>query len=667
MLRTERSTCPYDCPDACGLLVDTDGSSVQAVRGDPEHGYTRGALCPKVNGYEKTVHAPGRLLTPLVRSGPKGEGAFRRASWEEAVALIAGRWKGLVASHGRESILPITYAGTMGLLQRNAQQPLFHRLGASLLDRTICTPAQDAGWAQVMGTTPGPDPDDAALSDLVLLWGVNALATNIHFLSQVKAARQAGGQAFLIDTYRQPTAPQVDRVFLVRPGSDGALALGLLHLLARDGRLDRGFLQTHTVGWEDLEREVLPAHGPSRTAELTGLSREDLEALAQAYGRARAPFIRLGGGLSRYGNGALTTRALLCLPAAVGAWAKKGGGLLASTGTGAAFALDALTREDLLPGPTRTINLNRVGHALTEEASPRVMSVYVSHCNPAAVCPDQNAVLRGLAREDLFTVVHERFLTDTALYADVVLPAPTMLETADLYRSYGQFFVQRVRPVIPPVGESKSNWDTVRLLAGALGFTEEVFARTADQHLDAILAAPSPWLEGLDRDALEAGRAVRLRPPRGRWLTPSGRIELRNDRLSEPLPRHRPTHADLEPGGPPLRLQTAPSLHRLNSSFTERPELSRKLGPQALQLSPADAAARGLRDGQRVTAFNALGEVAFVLRVTDQVPPGVAVAEGVHSLQAGNHRNVNALTSQRLTDSGAGSTFYDNRVEVRAA
>jgi anaerobic selenocysteine-containing dehydrogenase len=666
MLRTLRSTCPYDCPDACGLLVDTDGTNVLAVRGDPDHGYTRGSLCPKVNGYEQTVHAPGRLLSPLIRSGPKGTGTFRRASWEEAIDLIATRWRDLIASHGRESILPITYAGTMGLVHRNAQQPLFHRLGASLLDRTICTPAQDAGWAQVMGATPGPDPDEAARSDLILLWGINALSTNIHFLSQVRAARRGGGRAFLIDTYQQPTAPQVDRVFLVRPGSDGALALGLLHVLARDGLLDRAFLQANALGWDDLELDVLPAHPPARTAALTGLTVEEVEALAGAYGRARAPFIRLGGGLSRYGNGAITTRALLCLPAAVGAWSRPGGGLLASTGTGAAFDIRSLTREDLLPGPTRTINLNRIGHALTEESNPRVMAVYVSHCNPAAVCPDQNAVLKGLAREDLFTVVHERFLTDTAKFADVVLPAPTMLETADLYRSYGQFFIQRVKPVIPPVGESRSNWETVQLLARALGFTDDVFARSVDEHLDAILAVPSPWLEGLDREALEAGRAVRLAPPRGRWLTPSGRIELRNDRLQEPLPRHRPTHADLDAGGLPLRLQTAPSLHRLNSSFTERPDLSRKLGPQTLQLSPADASARGLQDGQRVVAFNTLGEAAFVLEVTDRVPPGVAIAEGVHSIQDGNLRNVNALTSQRLTDSGSGSTFYDNRIDVRA-
>lgn len=665
MLRTLRSTCPYDCPDACGLVVETDGRSVRSVRGDPEHGYTRGTLCPKVNGYEKTVHAPGRLLTPLIRIGPKGQGGFRRASWDEAAALIADRWQALIAAHGRECILPVTYAGTMGLIQRNAQEPLMHRLGASLLDRAICTPAQNAGWAQVMGETPGSDPDDAAQSDLVLLWGINALATNIHFLSQVKAARRAGGRAILIDTHRQPTAAHADRVFIVRPGSDGALALGMLHLLVREKLVDRAFLERETVGWADLERNVLPEHPPERVARVTGLPVEDIEWLARAYGQARAPFIRVGGAPSRYGNGAISTRALICLPTAVGAWAKKGGGFLASTGTGVAFDIRSFTRPDLLPGSTRVVNMNRLGHALNELDSPRVMALFVANSNPAAVCPDQNAVLKGLAREDLFTVVHERFMTDTALHGDVVLPAPTMLETADLYRSYGQFFVQRTRPVIPPLGESRSNWETVQTLARALGLADDVFALSADEHIDQILSVPSPWREGFDREALEAGRAVRLTPPRG-WLTPSGKIEIRNDRLEEPLPRYKPTHSDLEERGLPLLLQTTPSLYRLNSSFTEREELGAKLGVQTIRLSPADAAARGLASGQRVTAFNALGEVSFVLEVTDAVPPGVAIAEGVHSIQAGNARNVNGLTSQRLTDSGAGSTFYDNRIDVRA-
>ena len=666
MLETRRSTCPFDCPDACGLVVETDGRSVRSVRGDPEHEYTRGTLCPKVNGFEKTVHAPGRLMHPLIRSGPKGQGAFRQASWDEAVSLIADRWQMLIARHGRECLLPVTYAGTMGLIQRNAQEPLMHRLGATLLDRTICTSAQNAGWEQVMGKTPGSDPEDAVHSDLLFLWGINALATNIHFLTQVKGVRRNGGRVFLIDTHRQATAAHADRVFLVRPGSDGALALGMLHLLVRENLVDRAYLAREALGWDELERQILPEHPPERTAALTGLSVEDVVFLAREYGTARAPFIRLGGAPSRYGNGGLNTRAMICLPTAVGAWAKKGGGFLSSTNTGAAFDLRTFVRPDLLPGKTRVMNMNQLGHALNELEGPRVMALFVASSNPAAVCPDQNAVLRGLAREDLFTVVHERFMTDTALHADVVLPAPTMLETADLYRAYGHFYAQRVRPVIPPLGESRSNWETIRALAKALGLTDDVFQLSADEHIDLMLSRRTAWLEGVDLDALNRGEAVKLNVPRGKWLTRSGKIEIKNELLPEPLPRHRPTHADLDGDALPLRLQTAPALYRLNSSFTERAELSRKLGAQTLRLSPADASARGLTDGQRVTGFNAQGEVSFVLEVTEAVPPGIAVAEGVHSIQQGNVRNVNGLTSQRIADTGGGSTFYDNRIDVRA-
>jgi anaerobic selenocysteine-containing dehydrogenase len=664
-LRTVRSTCPHDCPDACGLLVETDGERVVSVRGDPEHGYSRGALCPKVNGYERTVHAPGRLLVPLLREGLKGEGRFRPTTWDEALSRIASRWKAIVAEHGGEAILPFSYAGTMGLVQRNAGEAFFHRLGASRLDRTICTPAQNAGWAMVMGETPGPDPDEIERSDLVLLWGINALATSIHSLARAKEARRRGARLWLVDTWRTATAGLCDRVFLVRPGSDGALALGVMHVIEREGLLDRAFLEAEVQGWEELSRSVLPEFPPERAAALTGLPPGEIRELALGYGRARAPFIRLGGGNSRYANGAMTTRTIACLPAAVGAWARPGGGLLASTGTGAAFDLAPFTRPDLLPRPTRVVNMNRLGHALTELSGPPVLSLYVHTSNPAVVCPDQNAVLRGLAREDLFTVVHERFLTDTARWADVVLPAPTSLETSDLYRSYGQFFLQRARPAMRPLGEARSNWDTFRALAAAMGFDEPVFRQTADEVVDALLAAPSPWREGIDRAALEEGRAVRMVEPRGRWFTPSGKIEIANPALPDRLPRWLPTHE--EEGRLPLRLQTAPSLHGLNSSFGERQDLSRRLGPAAVQLSAAEAGARGLSDGDAVVAWNDLGEVALRLRVTDAVPPGVAVIEGVHWVGSRDGRGVNALTAQRLTDAAGGSTFYDNRVDVRRA
>jgi anaerobic selenocysteine-containing dehydrogenase len=663
--RLVRSVCPYDCPDACGLLVEVEGERAVAVRGDPEHPFSRGTLCPKMNRYQETVHSPLRLRTPLLRTGPKGAGEFRRASWDEAVAEIAGRWRAILAEHGGEAILPYSYAGTMGLVQRNAGHAFFHRLGASRLDRTICSPAKDAGWKAVMGETPGPHPDEVLQSDLVVLWGINAVATNVHFVDRVKEARQRGARVWVVDTYETPTAALADRLVLTRPGSDGALALGLMHLLARDGLVDAKFLRDRVQGWPELRDRVLPGWPPELTATVTGLAPADLEAMAREFGRASAPFIRVGSGLSRYGNGAMTVRSIACLPALTGAYGRPGGGCLAGTSSAQAFDLRAVTREDLMARPTRVVNMNRLGQALTA-IEPPVRSLYVYSSNPAAVAPDQNAVLRGLAREDLFTVVHERFMTDTARYGDVVLPATSSLEHADLYRAYGHYCVQRAEAAVPPVGESRSNWEVFQLLARAMGFDDPVFRQSARELVDALLAAPSPWREGIDRAALEAGKAVELRVPAGGFRTPSGRIEIMNPRLARPLPQWLPTHEDS--GRHPFRLMTGASVYSLNSTFGEREDLRSRRQGMRLGMNPADAAERGLRDGQRVFAWNELGEVAFDLEVSGKVPRGVAVAEGVFwAAHAPGERTVNALTSQRLTDEAGGSTFYDNRVDVRAA
>jgi anaerobic selenocysteine-containing dehydrogenase len=690
MTSLRRSACPHDCPDACGLLVEVDGDRVLGVRGDPDHPWSRGSLCPKVTGYHATVHAPSRLLTPLLRAGPKGAGAFRRATWDEAVSTIAGRWKSIVRERGAEAILPYSYAGTMGLVQRNAGHAFFHALGASRLDRTICSPAKDAGWKAVMGDTLAVDPEEAAESDLVVLWGIDAVATNVHFVARVKAARARGARILLVETYATSTARLADRVFLVRPGSDGALALGVMHLLEREGWVDRDFVAAHVQGFDELARDVLPEWTPARTAAATGLGPEEVVELAAALGRARAPFLRVGSALSRYGNGSMNVRTIVCIPAVLGAWARRGGGLLCGTSSSQAFDTAVVTREDLQTRPARLVNMNRLGHALTELDEPPVMSLYVYNSNPAAVAPDQNAVLSGLAREDLFTVVHERFPTDTVRFADVVLPATTSLEHVDLYRSYGQYAIQRARAAIPPVGEAKANWDVFRLLASAMGFEDPHFRLSADDLVDRLLGSPAPLREGLDRAALEEERAVMLQLPRDakeRFRTPSGKIEILNPRLAHPLPRVLPTHVELasrdaRPSGTgalpteasrrgpsPLRLMTAPSLYGLNSSFLqEREDLRKKAGAMALRMSPADATARALRHGDLVEAWNDRGEVVFTLEVTESVPEGVVVAPGVRRLEeARGARTVNALTSQRLTDEGAGSTFYDNAVDVRLA
>ena len=662
-----RSVCPFDCPDACGLLVEVEDGRAVRVSGDPEHPYSQGTLCPKMNGYDRTVHSPDRLRHPLVRTGKKGEGRFRQASWEEAIGLVARRFREIVAAEGSEAILPYSYAGSMGLLQRNAGMAFFHRLGASRLARTICTPAQEAGWTAIMGATPGPSPDAVLDSDLVVLWGINAVATNIHFVQRVKEARRRGARVLLVETYLNDTARTADRTLLVRPGTDGALALGLVHVLAREGLADEAFLAAETDGWPELRERALAEYAPAAVSAITGVPAADVEDLARALGRARAPFIRMGGGPSRHANGAMTVRTVGALAAVLGVYGKKGGGFFTSTYSGQAFDLGPLTREDLLPRPTRIVNMNQLGRALNELDAPPVRAMYVWCSNPASVAPDQNAVLRGLAREDLFLAVHERFLTDTARWADVVLPATTSLEHADLYRSYGQYTVQRVRAAIPPLAEAKPNWEVFRLLARAMGFEEPLFRMTADEVIDLLLAQPSPWRPEGFAERLAPGRAVEMSPPAGpRWRTPTGKIMIANPAEPERLPRYLPRYADA--GGPPLQLVTAPALYTLNSSFMERPELRERNGGMALQLSPADARARGLADGQHVVAWNDLGEAAFTLRVTDRVPPGIAVAEGVYwARDTPGGRNVNALTSQRLTDRGAGSTFYDNRIDVRLA
>jgi len=663
----KRSVCPYDCPDTCGLLVEVEEGKALRVKGDPEHPFTRGFLCPKMHHYEKTVHSPLRLTSPLLRTGPKGMGHFRPISWKEALAHIATRWQKIIKQYGAEAILPYSYAGTMGLVQRNSGHPFFHRLGASRLDRTICAPAKEAGWKAVMGQTATPHPAEVKDSDLVILWGINAVATNIHFLPFVKEAQKKGARVWLIETYKNHTAAHADQVFLVRPGTDGALALGLMHLLVKENLINQEFLNKHVQGFAKFKEEILPAFTPTKASQLTGLSEQTIYAMARTFGRSRAPFIRLGAGLSRYGNGAMSTRLIVCLPALVGAYEKKGGGCFPGTFTAEAFPLQEFLHEDFLGKKTRLINMNQLGEALNNLADPPIQSLYVYHSNPAAVAPDQNQVLKGLGREDLFTIVHERFLTDTALYADLVLPATSSLEHPDLYRAYGSYCIQLAWAIIPPVGESKANWEVFCLLADALGFTEPFFKQTSTEVISFLLSLPAPFRQGIDPDALMAGRPVEIPispTAKHTYRTPSGKIEILNPSENYPLPCYLPPYS----GEFPLRLMTAPSLFALNSSFRERDELRQREKGMFLLMHPQDAAARSLGDEDPVWAYNRLGEVKFTLRITPRVPPGVVVAEGIWWLaHCPGPRSVNALTSSRLTDQGRGSTFYDNTVEVRLA
>jgi anaerobic selenocysteine-containing dehydrogenase len=655
-----RSVCPFDCPDCCGLMVEINHGRVVRVSGDPEHPFTRGFLCAKMNHYQRTIHSPQRLTQPLLRCGPKGAGEFRPISWDDALERISAKWREIIAAHGAEAILPYSYAGTMGIVQRNAGHAFFHRLGASLLERGICTPAKGCGWSAVMGSTPAPDPDEVQHSDLIILWSSNAAATHIHFLQRVKEAKKNGAKVWLIDLYSHQTAAQVDQVFLVKPGSDAALALGLMHLLVRDGLCDEKFIAEKVQGFSELKARVLPDYPPATVSRITGIGVAQLEQMAHEYATARAPFISIGGGVSRYTNGAMSVRAILALPALVGAWTRRGGGCTAGISSGAAFAMERIERPDLLKGSPRTINMSQLGMALTQKQDPPVKSLFVYSSNPAAVAPDQNQVLRGLAREDLFTVVHERFMTDSARYADIVLPATSSVETSDIYRSYGHYGVQRCRPLIAPPGEAKSNLQVFSLLAKSMGFTDDFFDQNADQLIDQLIDRRNPWWTEVDFTALAAGRVVKLSPPNNQqFQTPSGRIEIFNPTLAEVLPRYLPLHDS----GFPLQLVTAPAMKTLNSTFFEREELHDSM---CVCLNPAEVDQRGLQDGQKVLVWNQLGEVEFFLRADAAIPPGLAVAPGVWwQKYAPGKSTVNALTAQKLTDQGGGSTFYDNRVDVK--
>jgi anaerobic selenocysteine-containing dehydrogenase len=664
---TFRSVCPYDCPDTCGLLVEVVNGRAVRVTGDPDHPITLGMLCPKMLNYERTVHSPRRLTTPLLRSGPKGSGEFKPINWGEAVGQICSRWKGLIAEHGGETILPYSYAGTMGLVQRNSGHPFFHRLGASRLERTICSPAKDAGWKAIMGDTPAMDPADMAQSDLIILWGINAAATSIHAMRDAQAARRRGAKVWSIDTYRTPTCDCVDEAFIVRPGGDGALALAMMHVLERDGLTDLGFIDANVFGFKQLAKKILPECSPELMSPLCGLPAGTIEGMARAYASAKAPFIRLGSGLTRYGNGAMTVRSITCLPAVTGAWQRPGGGIFIGTSTGAAFPINPVTREDFMTTPTRLVSMNQLGQALNNLSDPPVKALYVYHSNPASIAPDQNAVIRGLERDDLFTVAHERFMTDTARYADIVLPATSSLEHDDLYRCYGNYVSQRCNAVIPPVGESKSNWEVFSLLAEGMGWNEPFFRQSADDLVEQLIGFETPWRDTETTGRLRQGAPVFLTPPaatKQRWQTPSGLIEILNDLEVEPLPRPLPTHAAAD--GFPLRLQPATTPFALNSSFYEQDNLRSRQVFMELLMNPSDAEPRGLTDGQQVHAYNQQGEVGFTLMLSERVPVGTVVTEGVwwNEFIPGG-RGVNALTSQRLTDGGRGSTLYDVTVEVR--
>jgi anaerobic selenocysteine-containing dehydrogenase len=673
------SVCPHDCPSACSLEVHADQGRVLAVTGTASHPFTQGVICGKVREYAERVHSPLRIVRPLRRVGPKGAGRFEPIGWGDAVAEIARRWRAIIAAHGAEAILPFSYAGSMGQVQYFAGHALFHALGASRLDRTICTTTAYAGWRATVGAVTGNDSEQMVGADLVVLWGINAAYTTINVMTLVKQARARGAHVVVVDPYRTPTAQQADEHLVVRPGTDGALALAMMHVLIAEGHVDHVYLGRATLGFEQLAEHVR-AWTPARVAPIVGLPEAAIVAFARRYGATRASFVRIGIGLSRHDNGAMTCRTLACLPALTGAYADPHGGALLSTGGAAGLDYTVLERPDLMPDPPpRVINMIQLGRALTDPAlAPPVKALYVYSSNPAAVCPNQTLVLAGLAREDLFTVVHEQVMTDTARHADLVLPATTSMEHEDLYRSFGQLYVQLAEPVVPPVGEARSNWETLGMLARALGVAESHYARTPGEVIRELLARGDDTVRGITYERLRAEGSVRLNLPRP-YLpfadgapTASGRVEFYSEALAArglpALPTWSPLcegPGDAGGGRYPLQCIVPPNRFFLNSSFSQSERLRRRQGTPTVMLAPADAAARGIADGDRVRVESARGAVEFAAHVTDATRAGVAVIEGIwwHRFHPGG-RGVNVLTDDRTTDLGGGPALHSNMVEV---
>ncbi|HEY7621824.1 MAG TPA: molybdopterin-dependent oxidoreductase [Solirubrobacteraceae bacterium] len=659
-----RGACPHDCPDTCAWEVTVRDGVAEKLVGAKEHPFTRGGLCAKVSHYLERTYSDDRLLHPLVRTGPKGSGEFQRVSWGEALERIATRLYAVVAEHGGEAVLPYSFAGTQGLVQgASMDRRFFAALGACRLDRSICGQAAAAGQLEAAGTLVGLRPEDLLHSRLIVLWGTNTIVTNLHQWPIIQAARKAGARVVVIDPLRTRTAAAADWHVRPLPGTDAALALGLMHVIVAEGLLDADYVERHTEGFDRFVQE-LRDWPPARVAAVTGVPADEIAELARAYATTRPAAIRRLIGIEHHREGARMVRTIACLPALVGAWRERGGGILGPTAWAAWSPLD----QSALAGPqpaTRKLNMVRLGHALTE-LEPPVHALVVYNSNPATIAPDTGKVLRGLAREDLFTVVLEHFLTDTARYADVVLPATTQVEHVDVVPSWGHTYITYNQPAIAPVGEALPNTEIFRRLAAAMGLDAAPFA-DSDEDLARAAVTGARWpLAGIDYDELrrvgwaKADLPEDFRPfAEGNFGTPSGRLRLWSDDLP---PGYDPPPGDVEP----LALMTAKSAHHfLNSTYANLPRHLAGEGEPLLDLHPDDAAARDIADGDVVRVRNGRGEVRARARIGDVVGRGVvALPSGWWGTRSPGGTAANALTTDELTDRGGGGAFHGARVEV---
>ncbi|HBY62133.1 MAG TPA: molybdopterin oxidoreductase, partial [Solibacterales bacterium] len=642
MGETRHSVCALDCPDACGLLLNIENGKATRLRGEADHPVTRGFLCGKVAQYLEREYSPRRLLYPQKRVGAKGEGRFERITWDEALDTISSRLRSLALEFGPEAVLPYSYGGTLGYLQSSGMdRRFFHRFGASRLDRTICASAGAAGSVAAFGNRLATEFEQFPQAKLIIAWGANIHGNNVHLWPFIVEARRRGAKFYAIDPIATRTARLADRHFAINPGSDLALALGLMHVIFGEGLEDRAYLSAHTQNADSL-RARAAEYPPEKVAALTGIGKDEIVALAREYAAAKPAAIRLNYGIQRSERGGRAVHAVSLLPVITGQFRYAGGGVHLSSSGAFQINRDALERPDLqlespLGRPARIVNMTELGRALTERNDPPVMAMVVYNSNPAAVAPRQSLVLEGLRREDLFTVVLEQFQTDTADYADILLPATTFLEHTDLYFSYGHHYIQMARPALAPPGEAKSNFEVFRLLAERLGFNDRALRDSEDDVIRQTLDSPSPYLAGITLDELQAKRRVRLKVSaegepflpyaNGGFGTPSGKCDLDASELGyQPPVESRHGSQELR-AKYPLELIAGKHDDGMNSTFGYREAVDRDSG--LLCLHAADAAARGIEEGDPVRVFNARGSLALKAHVNGSVQPGVVRIPGI--------------------------------------
>ena len=698
MKKVVHAACSHDCPDACGVLITVEDGRATKIQGDPRHPFTRGFLCAKVAKYLDRVYSPDRVLYPMRRMAPKGPAdpnhAFQRISWDEALDDIAARFQKIIAEFGSEAILPYSYGGTLGLLNSaSMDRRFFHRLGASRLERTICSAAGEAGLKSVIGVKLGTEPEQFRHSKFILVWGANIHANNVHLWPFIKEARRHGARLVVIDPYRTRTAKHADWYLPINPGTDAALALAMMHVIIGEKLYDSDYVSRYTVGFEQL-REKVREYPPDRVAEWTGIPASDIHKLAREYATIHPAVLRLNSGVQRSEGGGMATRAITMLPCITGSWKEVGGGLQLSTSGAWGLNKDALEggefMESALGRQPRVVNMVRLGEALHTLQNPPIQALFVYNANPAAVCPNHAEVIRGLRREDLFTVVHEQFFTDTTDYADIVLPATTFFEHKDLQTAYGHYYLQVSNQAIEPVGECRSNVELFRALAQRMGFCDSCFSQSVDEMIDKALDSPNPWLKGITRARLEQEGHVRLRFSehdhpgkhphhflpfaRGGFSTPSGKAELYSPALAaqglDPIVAFTPpveSRHGTAAKSFPLELLARKADNFLNSTFSNLPAVQALEEIGVLRMHSHDARARGIHSGDPVRVFNSRGEIVLCAEVDGVVQPGVVAASLHWAKLSPGGSNINILTSEKLTDLGNSATFYSVLVEVELA